>query len=215
MRIRLQATVGIQTSRGVYFGTTEWLRGRTLQFRISSDLRPDEEVVLKLELPDGNGWLLSQARILRTAPSNRDEANRVLARITSLSEADLKRLRRFREVAEQRTQTSRPAEPIALHEPTLSLSSDGRSLTARWRDPRAFRRDWALHLSRGRLPANGKPPHRRAFMMRIMMPDGFVAKFPAEIGEKTCSGWLVRFLLPRDAFGRMQTFAERRSARVV
>ena len=137
-----------------------------------------------------------------------------MARITSLSHSDMKRLRRFLKAAE-RTQPPPNDKPISLHEPTISLSSDGRNLTAKWQDPRAFRRDWAIHLSRGRLPATGAPPRRRAFMMRIMMPDGFVTTFPAEIGETIQGGWLVRFLVPHDAFSRMRTFAERRSAKVV
>ena len=214
MKTRMQATIGVQTNRGVYFGTTDWISGRVLQFSISKVLQLNEEVVLKIELPDGGSWLLADARILKTAASRRDEPPRVMARITSLSHADMKRLRRFLKVAEQ----NRPepvAKPISLHEPTISMSTDGRNLTAKWQDPRAFRRDWALHLSRGRLPATGAPPHRRAFMMRIMMPNGFVTTFPAEIGEPIQGGWLVRFLVPHDAFSRMRTFAERRSAKVV
>ena len=210
----MQATVGIQTHRGVYFGTTDWISGRTLQFRVAKVPQLNEEVLLKIELPDGGSWLMAEARILRTAPSSREETTRVMARITSLSHSDMKRLRRFLKAAE-RTQPPPSDKPISLHEPTISLSSDGRNLTAKWQDPRAFRRDWAIHLSRGRLPATGAPPRRRAFMMRIMMPDGFVTTFPAEIGETIQGGWLVRFLVPHDAFSRMRTFAERRSAKVV
>ena len=214
MKIRMQATIGIQTHRGVCFGTTDWIKGRTLQIRINTDLQLHEEVTLKLELPDGEGWLMAEARVLRVAASERDDTTRAITRITSLGLSDMKRLRRFLDAAE-RDAPPAPPTPIALHEPTVSLSSDGRNLTVKWQDPRAFRRDWALHLSRGRLPARGAPPHRRAFMMRIMMPDGFVTTLPAEIGEKIQGGWLVRFLLPHDAFSRMQTFAERRSAEVV
>ena len=210
----MQATVGIQTHRGVYFGTTDWISGRTLQFRVEKVPQLNEEVLLKIELPDGGSWLMAEARILRTAPSSHEQTARVMARITSLSHSDMKRLRRFLKAAE-RTQPPPIDKPISLHEPTISLSSDGRNLTAKWQDPRAFRRDWAIHLSRGRLPATGAPPRRRAFMMRIMMPDGFVTTFPAEIGETIQGGWLVRFLVPHDAFSRMRTFAERRSAKVV
>ena len=214
MKTRMHATIGIQTQRGVHFGTTDWIKGRTLQFRSPATPQIDEEVVLKIELPDGGSWVMAEARVLRTAPSAQDETTRVLARISSLSHEDMHRLRRFLKTAE-REQPERNERPIPLHEPTISLSSDGRNLTAKWQDPRAFRRDWALHLSRGRLPANGAPPHRRAFMMRIMMPDGFVTTFPAEIGEHIQGGWLVRFLVPHDAFSRMRTYAERRSAKVV
>ena len=55
-KIRMQATIGIQTHRGVCFGTTDWIKGRTLQIRIDSDLQLHEGVTLKLELPDGE-WL--------------------------------------------------------------------------------------------------------------------------------------------------------------
>ena len=184
MKIRMQATTGIQTHRGVCFGTTDWIKGRTLQIRINTDLQLHEEVTLKLELPDGEGWLMAEARILRVAASERDDTTRAITRITSLGLSDMKRLRRFLDAAER---DAPPAPPTPI----------------------------ALHLSRGRLPARGEPPHRRAFMMRIMMPDGFVTTLPAEIGEKIKGGWLVRFLLPHDAFSRMQTFAERRSAEVV
>ena len=214
MKTRMHATIGIQTTRGVYFGTTDWIKGRTLQFRIDKVPQLNEEVVLKIEIPDGGSWLMAEARILRTAESSRDETTRVLARITSLGHSDMKRLRRFLKNS-IREQPTTVAKPIPLHEPTIHLSPDGRKLTAKWQDARAFRRDWALHLVRGRLPATGEPPHRRAFMMRIMMPDGFVTTFPAEIGEKIQGGWLVRFLVPHDAFSRMRTFAERRSAKVV
>ena len=95
------------------------------------------------------------------------------------------------------------------------MSEDGRSLTARWHDARAFRRDWAIHLSRGRLPASGLPPRRRAFMMRIIMPDGFVTTFPAEIGETIKDGWTIRFLIPHDVYNRMRQYAERTVRKVV
>ncbi len=52
-------------------------------------------------------------------------------------------------------------------------------------------------------------------MMRLMLPDGFVASFPAEIGEKLQDGWLVRFLVPHDAFSRMSSYAETRVDRRV
>jgi hypothetical protein len=52
-------------------------------------------------------------------------------------------------------------------------------------------------------------------MMRIMMPDGFVSTFPAEIGEPLKNGWLVRFLVPHEAFSRMRNYAESRSRKVV
>jgi hypothetical protein len=139
-----------------------------------------------------------------------------MARISMMSPSHRARLKKYLSTEQQRQPVTPMEQPISLHEPTISLSTDGRSLTAKWQDPRAFRRDWALHISRGRLPAQGVPPHRRAFMMRIMMPDGYVASFPAEIGEHLKEGWLVRFLVPHDAFARMRTYAEeRRKRRVV
>ena len=52
-------------------------------------------------------------------------------------------------------------------------------------------------------------------MMRVMLPDGFVTTFPAEIGETLQDGWLIRFLVPHDAFGRMSEYAETRRDQVV
>ena len=52
-------------------------------------------------------------------------------------------------------------------------------------------------------------------MMRIMMPDGFVTTFPAEIGEILKDGWTIRFLIPHDVYGRMQRYAECMTRKVV
>jgi hypothetical protein len=52
-------------------------------------------------------------------------------------------------------------------------------------------------------------------MMRIMLPDGFVTTFPAEIGETLNNGWLVRFLVPHGAYTRMRAYAEQRQQQVV
>ena len=215
MKSRLQTTIGIQSQRGIYFGSTDSIRGRIIQFSSPVAFEQNEEVVLKIEIPDGGEWVLAEARIVRMAPSKRDETTRCMARISAMQPAHRERLQRH--IA----RTTKPVvdvgvqKPIPLHEPTLCISDDGRNLTAKWQDPRAFRRDWALHLSRGRLPAKGVPPHRRAFMMRVMLPDGFVASFPAEIGENLQDGWLIRFLVPHDAFSRMSTYAETRQERVV
>ena len=215
MKIRFQATIGIQSHRGVHFGTTDSIKGRVIQFNSPAVLTEHEEIILKIELPDGGEWVLAEARVMRTAPSKRDETTRCMARISQMSPLHWTRLRKYL-TSQQRPQGPTVEKPIALHEPTIAISSDGRNLTAKWQDPRAFRRDWALHISRGRLPAQGAPPHRRAFMMRIMLPNGYVASFPAEIGEQLKEGWLVRFLVPHDAFSRMRTYAEdRRKRRVV
>ena len=217
MKIRIQTTIGIQGRNGVHFGTTDWIKGRTVQLRSPVELDSHEEVVLKIELPDGGEWVLAQARVMKTAPSGTDETTRVLARISSMSAEHRLRLKMFLKEASTTSmaQPDKPVRPIPLHEPTIAMSTDGRNLMVKWADPRAFRRDWALHISRGRLPARGTPPHRRAFMMCIMMPDGYVAKFPAEIGETLKDGWLVRFLVPHQAFGRMRGYAEDRKRRVV
>ena len=216
MKSRFQTTIGIQSRRGIHFGTTDSIKGRMIQFHGPVSFDRDEEVTLKIELPDGSEWILAEARIVRTAPSKRNETTRCMARISHMQPEHRKRLHRHlskEKKAAANIEVSPP--PIALHEPTIAMSEDGRSLTAKWYDPRAFRRDWALHISRGRLPANGAPPHRRAFMMRMMLPDGFVASFPAEIGENLKEGWLIRFLVPHDAFSRMREYAEDRRQRQV
>jgi len=216
LKIRIQTTIGIQTRRGVHFGTSDWIKGHTVQLRSPTQLRLGEAITLKIELPGNGDWVLAEAKVMRTAPSVRDETTRILARIQTMTPVHRERLQTFIKsataVPKTRNKTSRP---ISLHEPTIALSTDGRNLTAKWSDPRAFRRDWALHLSRGRLPASGPPPHRRAFMMRILMPDGFVTTFPAEIGETLNNGWLVRFLVPHDAYARMSSYAEQGQQQVV
>ena len=215
MKSRFQTTIGIQSQRGIHFGTTDSIKGRIIQFGSPIAFEQDEEVVLKIEIPDGGEWILAEARIVRMAPSKRNETTRCMARISSMQPAHRERLRRHVNRTARPFTPIRVEKPIALHEPTLSISDDGRNLTAKWQDPRAFRRDWALHISRGRLPAKGSPPRRRAFMMRVMLPDGFVATFPAEIGETLQDGWLIRFLVPHDAFGRMSEYAETRRDQVV
>lgn len=217
MKIRVQTTIGIQCSAGVFFGTTDWIKGRTVQLRSPVTVRPNDEITLKLELPNGGEWLLARARVLKTADGDIGEASRVLARISSMSPEHRNQLHAFLERSARgpKVMPRRSGETIPLHEPSISMSSDGRNLIVKWTDPRAFRRDWALHLSRGRLPAYGSPPHRRAFMMCVMMPDGYVTKFPAEIGETLRDGWLVRFLVPHGAYNRMRDFAEDHKRRVV
>ncbi len=215
MKSRFQATIGIQSQRGIYFGTTESIKGRIIQFGCPVELDEDEKVTLKIELPDGREWILAEASIVRTAPSKRNETTRCMARISRMSTAHRERLTQFLQNHARRPVNMQVSAPISLHEPTLSMSDDGRILTAKWQDARAFRRDWALHISRGRLPAKGAPPHRRAFMMRIILPDGFVASFPAEIGEQLKGGWLIRFLVPHNSFVRMRAYAEIRKREVV
>ena len=215
MKSRLQTTIGIQSQRGIHFGTTDSIKGRLIQFGSPIAFEQHEEVTLKIEIPDGGEWVLADARIVRTAPSKRDETTRCMARISYMRPDHLKRLKRHLDKIQAVPSNLSITQPVALHEPTVSMSNDGRNLTAKWQDPRAFRRDWALHISRGRMPAKGSPPHRRAFMMRVMLPNGYVASFPAEIGEKLKDGWLIRFLVPHDAFARMRTYAEERRRNVV
>jgi hypothetical protein len=52
-------------------------------------------------------------------------------------------------------------------------------------------------------------------MMRIIMPDGFVTTFPAEIGETIKDGWTIRFLIPHDVYNRMRLYAESAVRKVV
>jgi len=215
MKSRLQTTIGIQSQRGIHFGTTDSIKGRLIQFGSPVAFDQDEEVTLKIEIPDGGEWVMADARIVRMAPSKRDETTRCMARISYMRPEHLERLKRHLTKIQPGSSKVAVTPPISLHEPTLSMSDDGRSITAKWQDPRAFRRDWALHISRGRMPAKGVPPHRRAFMMRVMLPNGYVASFPAEIGEKLKDGWLIRFLVPHEAFTRMRTYAEERRRRRV
>jgi hypothetical protein len=48
-----------------------------------------------------------------------------------------------------------------------------------------------------------------------LMPDGFATTFSAEIGETLNNGWLVRFLVPHEAFSRMRSYAEQGQRQVV
>ena len=99
------------------------------------------------------------------------------------------------------------SEAIPLRDPLYNLSEDGRRLTVRWHDGRTFRRDWALHLAHGRLPVSCTAPKRQAFMLRLVLPDGYVATFPAEIAAKNTVGWQARFLVPMAIRERMERTA--------
>ena len=95
MKSRFQATIGIQSQRGIYFGTTESIKGRIIQFSCPVELDVDEKVTLKIELPDGREWILADASIVRTAPSKRNETTRCMARISRMSTAHRERLTQF------------------------------------------------------------------------------------------------------------------------
>jgi len=45
-------------------------------------------------------------------------------------------------------------------------------------------------------------------MLRLVLPDGFVATFPAEIAERNTVGWQARFLIPMGIRARMQRGAD-------
>ena len=94
MKSRFQTTIGIQSRRGIHFGTTDSIKGRMIQFNGPVLFDRDEEVVLKIEIPDGGEWVLAEARIVRTAPSKRDETTRCMARISSMKPQHRKRLHR-------------------------------------------------------------------------------------------------------------------------
>jgi hypothetical protein len=215
MKTRVQSTVGIKCRQGFHFGTAEWIKGRAIQLLSPAGIKVGDHISLKIELTSSSEWVVSDAIVMRANPYQKDKMTRCVCKLVSLSAQDRKRLNGFVASSLDRSRDTinrvspnisavgqhRPEDTstIALHQPTIEIAKDGRSVTTRWSQHRAFRRDWALHISRGRLPIDGIPPSRRAFMIRMMLPDGFVATFPAEVGEKTKSGWLMRFLVPTNA----------------
>ena len=48
MKSRFQTTIGIQSQRGIHFGTTDSIKGRIIQFGSPIAFEQDEEVVLKI-----------------------------------------------------------------------------------------------------------------------------------------------------------------------
>ena len=231
MKTRVQATVGIKCRQGFHFGTAEWIKGRAIQLLSPTGIKVGDHISLKIELTSSSEWVVSDAIVMRATPYQKDKMTRCVCKLVSLSATDRKKLEDFVAISMKRRRNpinrisqnisatgQHPASDtstITLHEPTIELAKDGRSMTTRWSQHRAFRRDWALHISRGRLPIDGTPPNRRAFMIRMMLPDGFVATFPAEVGEKTKTGWLMRFLVPTNAYGRMAQYSEQRDRRVI
>ena len=231
MKTRVQSTVGIKCRQGFHFGTAEWIKGRAIQLLSPAGIKVGDHISLKIELTTSSEWVVSDAIVMRAHPYQKDKMTRCVCKLTSLSATDRKKLNGFvASSANRRSRTIDRVSPnisavgqrpmpdtstIPLHEPTIEIATDGRSVTTRWSQHRAFRRDWALHISRGRLPIDGTPPTRRAFMIRMMLPDGFVATFPAEVGEKTKTGWLMRFLVPTNAYGRMAEYSEQRGRQVI
>ncbi len=225
MRIKINASVGIKTAAGsMEFGSATWIEGHILMVQSHAYMETGSTCEIKLDLAPAGGWIYSSAQVLRAAPYKKNAINHVVIRMTDLSERDTERLESFSEIHQKRTIIRRPmasgisftgrtqppseSPAIPIREPQFQLSSDERRLTVRWRNERSFRQDWAMHLAHGRLPAECPRPLRRAFMLRVVLPNGFVATFPAEVGEKTHKGWNARFMIPVAARRRLETFAQ-------
>jgi len=169
--------------------------------------------------------------VLKSMIEPRDNMTRGICRMLDLSQRDRARLNAFVDasVKSRRRPENRVAQNIyatgsttpgaergtvPLRDPQMTLSDDGRRITVRWHDRRAFRRDWDMHLSQGRLPAQGPPPRRAAFMLCLITPEGFVSTFPAEIGGTVDKGWVARFLIPMGPRQRMLELAGQAKDRV-
>jgi hypothetical protein len=225
MRIKVKASVGIKTSLGgIDFGTVRWIDGDKLMLHSTGHLERGMSCELKLELYGAGGSIYTTGHVLKASESKKDQATKAVMQLGQLCDRDQERLQTFLEMQQHpgvlHTRLPRgisvagnsPApsstNTIPLRDPLYKLSDDGRRLTVRWHDGRTFRRDWALHLAHGRLPVSCRAPERRAFMLRLVLPDGFVATFPAEIAERNTVGWQARFLIPMGIRARMQRGAD-------
>jgi hypothetical protein len=225
MRIKVNASVGIKTSGGgIDFGTVRWIDGDKLMLHSTGHLERGMRCELKLELHGAGGSIYTTGLVLKATGPRVDQDTKAVMQLGQLCERDQERLQTFIEIQEYPGVSharlpqaisfagSGPppssADTIPLRDPLYKLSDDGRRLTVRWHDGRTYRRDWALHLAHGRLPVSCAPPERRAFMLRLVLPDGFVATFPAEIAERNTVGWQARFLIPMAIRARMQQGAD-------
>jgi hypothetical protein len=225
MRTKVNVSIGVKTSRGVMqFGTVRWIDGNVLMIRTDDFMDVGSRCEVKLDLEPAGGWIYASAQIIHASPFAKDKICRAVLRMVNLSESDRERLETFTDFQRSCSVTRRPVAKgvsftgtapapalettIPIRDPQYQLSESGRSLTVRWREHRALRQDWALHLAHGRLPARCQKPQRRAFMLRIVLPNGFVATFPAEVGERTSEGWNAKFLIPIAARRRIEAFAQ-------
>ncbi len=231
MRIKIKASVGIKTPAGsIDFGTVHWIDDDKLMLSSPSHLEPGSACELKIELMGAGGWIYTQAHVLQSSDYQSDRNTRAVCHLSALSERDRERLQTYAAVQQNKGAPvtrvpcgiafgGRSAPPssspaIPLRDPLYSISSDDRRLTVRWHDGRAYRRDWALHLALGRLPLTCKTPKGSAFMLRLVLPDGYVATFPAEIRDQTQAGWNAHFFIPLSLRRQMQAYAEGTARRV-
>jgi len=225
MRTKINASVGIKNTHGVLeFGTALWIDGNVLMIQSEGYMKPGTNCEIKLELAPAGGWIYSQAQIIHASPYAEEQQTRAVVRMLDLNARDQERLETYADIHHQHclprraptlgistTGTARPpADDPTVHirDPQFQLSDDERRLTVRWQNARTYRQDWAMHLAHGRLPAQCPRPLRRAFMLRLVLPTGFVASFPAEVGEKTHEGWNARFFIPVPARRRMEAIAQ-------
>ena len=231
MRTQLKVSVGIKTPvGGLDSGVIRWIQGDAIMLSSSAYLEPGMFCELKLELSGAGGWINTRGRVLKTSKYSKNKETKAILRLDQLSERDQERLDTF--VAFQKNQGrpvrrfprgisisgNRPAPSsctaIPLRDPLSQLSKEGRQLTVSWHSSRTFGRDWALHLAHGRLPLSCPAPERRAFMLRLILPDGTTATFPAEVSDQNSAGWKARFLLPMAIRAQIQAGADAPGRRV-
>jgi len=231
MRVKLKASVGIKTPRGgIDFGTVRWIEGDKMMLSSAEHLERGMTCELKMELHGAGGWIYTSAYVLKASSYQSNQNTKAVVQLLDLSVRDQDRLQTFIDLQRNQGQPSRrlpsgisvagsaPAPSssgaIPLRDPLYNLSEDGRRLTVRWHNTKIYRRDWALHLAHGRLPVSCTAPRRKTFMLRLVMPNGFVATFPAEIAAQSNMGWQARFLIPMALRDRMQRIAEVAARRV-
>ena len=224
MRIKVKASVGIKTPRGgINFGNIRWFDGDKVMLSSPGDLQRGMQCELKIELNGAGGWIYTQAHVLKATDYSREQNTRAVLQLANLSERDHERLQAYLNLQQNngrpvrrvprgiavagRADPPSEIEAIPLRDPLYALSEDGRRLTVRWHDTRTYRRDWALHLAHGRLPVSCNAPKRSAFMLRLILPDGYVATFPAEIAARNEVGWRARFLIPMTLRSHMERSA--------
>jgi hypothetical protein len=225
MRTKVNVSVGVKTNHGVMqFGTVQWIEGNVLMIQTNDCMDVGSHCEVKLDLERTGGWIYAVAQIIHASPFSSNKECHSVVRMMDLSEQDRDRLAAFTDSKRGQSNTRRPIAKgvsfigkesaptmettIPIRDPQYQLSTNNRRLTVRWRDSHGFRQDWALHLAHGRLPAKCPKPLRRAFMLRVVLPNGFAATFPAEVGEHTNEGWNAKFLIPMSARRRIEAFVQ-------
>lgn len=93
--ITLKASVGVQSSTGMNFGTLVWLAGVRIHLRVDSDLLPMERISLRVDLSPVAGTALLDATVARVLPTAAGETSAYLLRLNDVASVDRPAWERF------------------------------------------------------------------------------------------------------------------------